>query len=298
MINKKIFIISLIFLSLLSLGLVSAYPSSSPDISIVLLNQDPDPVNQGDTVEIRFKIQNDGAESVENIEIEILPSYPFSLYSGELIRKIGKLRAAQTGADSVIVKYKLKIDEKAVEGDTEIELQILKEGKVWLSYISDDFMIDIDEQDIPDIRVYLRENTILKEKSKGSITLELANVDENDVKFLQLTLIPSDDYKLLSPSNYIYMGDIDADDTESQDFEIYVNKLDDNFVSIPVLLEYQDTNGEKYEKKIDLYFEVYTSRELSKYGLKKRNNKLLIVILIILGIVAYYFYKKKRKKHD
>ena len=199
MINKKIFFA--VFFILIFANFVSAL---APQISVTLLNQDPDPINQGEIVEVRFKIQNNGAETLEDIAVEILPQYPFSLYTGEAIRHIGKLRAAQTGADSVIVDYKLKVGGQAVEGDNEIELQILKDGNVWLSYTKDEFMIDVDEQDAPDIRVYLRENTILKENSKGTITLELANVGESDAKFLQLTLISTDDYKLLSSSNYIY----------------------------------------------------------------------------------------------
>ena len=74
-----------------------------------------------------------------------------------------------------------------------------------------------------------------------------------------------------------------------------LNNLDKNFVSIPILLEYQDINENKYTKEVSLSFDVYTSKELGKYGLKKRNNKVLVTILIILGIIAYYFYKKKKK---
>ncbi len=291
--KNKIILISIIFINLLFISVISALPA---DLSVTLLNQDPDPVNQGQVVEVRFQIQNNGAETVDNIMVEILPSYPFTLYSGETTRQIGKLRAAQSGADSVIVDYKLKVDEQAIEGDNEIELNILRDGDLWLSYTENEFMIDVDKQDAPDIKAYLRENTIVKEKSKGTVTLELANINESDAKFLQLTLIPTDDYLLLSPSNYVYIGDVDSDDTESQDFDIYVNKLEDNFVSIPVLLEYQDINGEQYTKQIDLGFNVYDSRELSKYGLRNKNNTFTIVVLIVLGILAYYFYRKKRKK--
>ena len=291
--KNKIILISIIFINLLFISVISALPA---DLSVTLLNQDPDPVNQGQVVEVRFQIQNNGAETVDNIMVEILPSYPFTLYGGEATRQIGKLRAAQSGADSVIVDYKLKVDEQAVEGDNEIELNILRDGDLWLSYTENEFMIDVDKQDAPDIKAYLRENTIVKEKSKGTVTLELANINESDAKFLQLTLIPTDDYLLLSPSNYVYIGDVDSDDTESQDFDIYVNKLEDNFVSIPVLLEYQDINGEQYTKQLDLGFNVYNSRELSKYGLRNKNNTFTIVVLIVLGILAYYFYRKKRKK--
>ena len=83
---------------------------------------------------------------------------------------------------------------------------------------------------------------------------------------------------------------------ESQEFEIFVEKPENNFVSIPVLLEYQDVNDEKYQKEFDLGFEIYTQKQLSKYDLKKRKNTRTIIIILAVALIAYYFYKKNKKK--
>ena len=174
---------ALFFVFLLSIALVSA----TADITVTLLNQDPDPVGQGNVVEARFKIENQESETLENVEIEILPKFPFSLYTGEAVTKIGKLRASQTGADAVIVDYKLKVDSAAVEGDNEIEL-LVRYGSDIYSYTNDEFMIDVSEYNIPELKVYLRESNILQSNSRGAITIEIANVDEADIKFLQLSL--------------------------------------------------------------------------------------------------------------
>ena len=286
---KKIFY--LFCLSLLLIGIVSA---AAPHIVATLLNQDPDPVEQGDVVELRFKIENDGEETSESVEAEILPKYPFSLYSGEAIKKIGKLRAGQTGADAVIVDYKLRVDEKAVEGDNEIEF-IVRAGTLEFSYTDNEFMVDINDYTTPDIRAYIKENTVLEKNSRGTITLEIANVDITDVKFLQLILLPSEDYQLLSSSNYVYIGDIDSDDTDSEDFEIFVKSPKDGGVSFPIRLEYQDSNENSYEKELHLKFNVYSSSELSKYGLKEANYWSIIIFLVILAIIIYFYRKKRRK---
>jgi hypothetical protein len=276
----------------LSLTLISA---DAPHITTTLLNQDPDPVGQGQTVEVRFKIENDGAQTLEDIEVEILPNYPFALYSGDAIRKLGKLRAGQTGADAIIVDYKLRVDSAAVEGDNEIEL-VVRSGRVEVSYTQDEFMIDIGEYNIPELKVYLRETDIVQPNSKGSITVEIANVDKADVKFLQLSLLPSEDYKLLSSSNYVYLGDVDSDDTESEDFDIFVQNVKGGEVNIPVLLQYKDVEEAEYEQEFEIIFSVYEQDELSKYGLNQRNYTLIVIVILILLVIGYIYWKKRKKR--
>ena len=280
-----------------SLVLVSAAsPSTAPQISVTLLNQDPDPVQQGDVVEVRFKVENLGGETTQDIILELLPSYPFTLYTGTEARNIGKLRAGQTGADAVIVDYKLKVDEKAVEGDNEIEMKIKSGGTVINSYTQDEFMIDVNEYTKPDLQVYIRDKTILLPNTKGTVTIEVANVDITDIKFLQFTLLPSEDYHLLSSSGYVYMGDVDSDDTESEEFEIFIGDVKDGVVDIPVKLVYQDSNENKFEEVRDLGFNVYSSGELSKYGLVQRSYTKYILILAVVAIIVWWIWKRRKKR--
>ena len=288
---RKIFL-SLFIVCFLSLAIISA---AAPHITVTLLNQDPDPVGRGEVVEVRFKIENDEFQSLYDVEVEILPSYPFTLYTGEAVRHIGKLRAGQTGADAIIVDYKLKVDKDAVEGDNEIEL-IVRTGKLDFSYTQDEFMIDVEEYDAPKIKPYLRDTDILQPNSKGTITIEIANIDEADIKFLQLNLLPSEDYKLLSSSDYVYLGDVDSDDTESEDFDIFVKEVKDGKVNIPILLQYEDVDEKEYREEFKITFDVYSSSELSKYSLKKRSYTATIIVIIILGIIGYFYWKKRKKR--
>jgi len=283
-----------IILCLVLVLFLTTISAAAPEIKITLLNQDPDPVAQGDVVEARFKIENQGSETYYDVEVEILPKYPFTIYSGEAIQNIGRLRAGQTGADAVILGYKLRVDEFAVEGENEIELEV-RTGDLGFSYTQDEFTIDVEEYDIPEIKAYIRETDILQSNSRGTITIEIANVDEADIKFLQLTLLPSTDYELLSSSDYVYLGDVDSDDTESEDFDIYLRNVK-NQATIPILLKYENTDEKEYEKEYELTLDVYDSRELSKYGLKETNYTLVVlVIIIILGVIGYLYLKKRKK---
>lgn len=289
-----IFLMSILLISF-SVNISAGSFSSAPHITVTLLNQDPDPVRQGDVVEARFKIENDGSETSDNVEVEILPKYPFTLYSGDAIRQLGKLRAGQTGSDAIIVDYKLKVDSLAEEGDNEIELQ-LKIGDVVYSYTNNEFLIDIESYTKPNLKTYIKENTIFAANTKGTVTVEVANVDITDVKFLQLTLLPNKDYNLLSSNNYVYLGDVDSDDTESEDFEIYVSNPKDGKIEIPIKLEYQDSNENKFSEERTLSFNVYPSKELSKYGLIKKNYTKYIILIIVIGIILWYIKKRKKRR--
>ncbi|MBD3247648.1 hypothetical protein GF378_03465 [Candidatus Pacearchaeota archaeon] len=266
-----------------------------PDVDVVLLNQDPDPVEQGDVVEVRFKVENTGTATLDDVELKLLPSYPFTIYSGTATRNIGKLKSSLTGADAAIIDYKLRVDKDAAEGENEIELEV-NTGTMTKTYDDGEFMIDIEQYNVPELNVYIKENNILQPNTKGTIAIEVANVDLGDVEFLQMTLLPSEDYKLLSSSDYVYIGNVDSDDTDSEDFEIYVKDVEDGEVSVPIKIEYQDSNEKEYEKTIDLKFSVYSSRDLKKYGLKETNYT-GIIILAILAIIVYFYWRRKNRKN-
>lgn len=285
-----------LLLVIVSSSLVSAVylPRVAPDIEVNLLSQDPDPVKAGDVVEVRFKIENNGTQTLDNVIIEILPEYPLGLYSGSLMKDLGRLQASQTGADSVIVDYKLRVDENAVEGDTEIDLKV-SVGDLEL-FIENSFFIDIEEHDQPKIRAYVRESSILEVGEKGTVVIEIANTDIGNARFVDLTLLPSDGYQILSRSNYVYLGDIDSDDTESEEFEIYITPDADQEILLPILINYQDTNEQEYQNEFNLKLRLFSSQELFQFGLKERNYSLFIFIFVILVSVILIFWYKIRKK--
>src|SRR3989338_11518034 len=68
--------------------------SASHDIVVRLISQEPDPVRPGEFVDVRFKLDNNGTGMAENVQVEILPEFPFSLYSGD--RKSTRLNSSHS----------------------------------------------------------------------------------------------------------------------------------------------------------------------------------------------------------
>lgn len=295
---KKLFCLIIASILLVNFSIIASAATAVggvPDVDVVLLNQDPDPVEQGDVVEIRFKVENTGTATLDDVELKILPNYPFTIYSGTASRNIGKLKSSLTGADAAIIDYKLRVDKDAAEGENEIELEV-NTGTMTKTYDDGEFMIDVEQYNVPELNIYIKDNNILQSNTKGTLAIEVANVDLGDVEFLQMTLLPSEDYKLLSPSNYVYLGNVDSDDTDSEDFDLYVKDVEDGEVSVPVKIEYQDSNEKDYEKTVDLKFNVYSSGELRRYGLKETSYTGIIVVAI-LALLAYFYWKRKNRKN-
>jgi len=399
----------LIIFSLLCIN-TTAY-TAAPKIKVTLLNQDPDPVEPGQVVEVRFKVENVRGATTEDLEIQAIPQYPLSLYGDTAVKNLGMMRGVQRGSDAVIVDYKFKVDEKASEGETEIEIKYSQYGEdAWVVYNDDEFMIDvqthdailsiidvgltkdevspgdstvvslkiknnadsllkdikvnldIDSDDLPfaplgmtseksfyqldadeiiemdftlgvlasagsqlykiplnitytdeqgtmysrddvigvkvgsepEIIAYIEETDILNSGMRGKFTVELANSGVTDIKFVKLEIGKSDKYELLS-NNLIYLGDIDSDDTETEEFEVYVEDTDDDNIIVPISIEYKDANNRPYTKSFELPIKLYTGKEIKQMGLKPASSW-PIFFVIILFVVGFFVYRKWVKK--
>ena len=396
---------------LLGSSVIAVQYSDAPRLKVTLLSQSPDPAAPGEVVTVKFKIENEGKETSDDAIISIKANYPFSLYEDKAEKNIGKLRTDTTGADAVIVEYKLKVDETAVQQDTEVELEILL-GGAGVAFTKDNFLVHIRTQDpvlditsigvtpdsvppggtaelkitvknladsllkdikftlnfkdssfplapyqtssqrrvpqlqpnnqlpltftviaspdatpglykipvnvtyndekgnsylysdvvailvgdTPSVKAYVKKSTIQQAGEQGVVTLEIANAGATDVKFLELALLPTEEYELLSTSNYIYVGDVDSDDTESEEFSLYVKSSVDDLV-LPVVLKYADANNKPFQQRFDLRLHLYSSWDLRTFGVIESNYGWIVVLLLILGGGYWYYtryYKKKK----
>lgn len=410
---KKIILIFLLTVTLLVLFMQSIHAINTPEsprVNVTLISQTPDPVEPGQIVTIKFKIQNEGKETSNNAIVRILPQSPFTLYNDNAEKNIGKLRASTTGADAVIVEFKLKVNENAVEEETELELEVqLGDGKV--QYTDNEFTIDIQTQDAvldiksitfeptqikpgetgrisitvrnladsllkdikikldltsatlplapyqssseriipqlesnfqdtllydviatpdatpglhkvpinityfdednkqyrindilavqigdqPKIRAFLRKTSSLEAGSNAKVTISLANAGSSDLKFVELNLLPSDSYELLGASRYFYIGDVDADDTESEELELYIHQ-DQPTLTIPLKVDFLDANNRPFVQEFTLELPLFETSELQKYGVIQNSSTLFIITLLIIGGVGFYIYHRYRKK--
>ena len=117
---------------LLSATFVLAQSESSV-VKLTLLNQDPNPARAGDTVDLRFKVENTGGEAVKNLDIELMQGYPFTVVSGSALKNLENIEAYSTGKNYVTAEYTVKVDKDAIQGQRELQLRYRYSGNVWIT---------------------------------------------------------------------------------------------------------------------------------------------------------------------
>jgi len=139
---KKISYFAIVFAMFLivGIGISHAVETTSPNVQVSLLNQDPSPASAGDIVNIRLKVENTGGGTANNVQVEMQNAYPFSVVDKSALQELGALYGYQTDKNYVTLEYKVKIDKDVVNGQHDLKLRYKYEGYEW---ITSTFNIDV-----------------------------------------------------------------------------------------------------------------------------------------------------------
>ena len=146
------------------------------NLAYYMVNQQPDPAAPGDVVEVRWKLENQGSVSLNNVTVELILEYPFSIYPGyKKVQTFGSISPLQRGENSVMVYYKLLVDRTAAAGDYKIKVRYMPDipskGYAWSTQTFT-------------LRVQERESVI----SIENITTEPSDIAPGGKSVLKLTL--------------------------------------------------------------------------------------------------------------
>jgi hypothetical protein len=147
----------------------------------------------------------------------------------------------------------------------------------------------------PNVMVNLDDKSVYQSNSKGDVSIGVYNTGVSSVKFASLELKETQDYEILS-NPIIYLGNIDSDDYETADFNIYTNKEDPGLL---FELRYKDEFNKEYIKSGELSLNTYSSEEAKRYGfVQGKNNSWVFLVILVLAIGGWFWFKKyKKKKH-
>ncbi len=261
------------------------------EIRVTMLNQDPDPVNAGDVVKVRFMVENTGEKTPDDVIISVVEDTPFTVYDKVNERNLGKMNGFTRKSDAPVIDFRLLVDETANDGENELNLRIKVGGTEVIT--KELYYVDVQNKEI-NLKTFIRDSTLITASNKGVVSIGIANAGSYDIKFLGMTLMPSDDYRLLSKSSYSYIRNLDPDDTESEDIEIYVPKNIET-VNIPLKLNYE-INEVSYEQEETLTLNLLTASEAKKIGLIKSNTGLVITFVVLALALLYIIWRKFIRK--
>src|SRR3989338_11190521 len=255
-IKKYFLLIAVVLLAGIAFAAVNTqYMGKAPDLRVSISIQDPDPVEPGKEVEVSFKIENNGT-TANSVVFEILPEYPFSLVPGETASKaIGTIGTSQNSRQSVIVRFKLKVAQDAIDGNHEIKVRYKSEGfDSWT--IIENLNIKVQSRDaIIGVEKFSAEPSVVAPGSKAKLTIVLRNYATSLLKDIKVVLElgkSGDEVTPFSPvgsTNEKVLAYLEPESSEPMEFELIA---DPDAVSksykIPISIKYSDALGRNFSK--------------------------------------------------
>jgi hypothetical protein len=145
----------------------------------------------------------------------------------------------------------------------------------------------------------IEDSEVVMRGSKGRVVISISNVGVEEVKFVTLTLLEGEGYEIISSPN-VYLGNIDSDDFENAQYDMYASSKED-FLPLKATLNYKDALNNPYTQNITLALPLYSASQAKRFGLLQGGNPLasyisfvVVILTTIFGAVVYYFLVKRK----
>lgn len=241
---KKIILILL----LLSIQLGYALETDNAFIQINMLNQDPDPANPGDYLELRFKVTKYGNNVIDDLTFELDPKYPF--YFDEIdtpIKSVGKWGGFSEQDEFYTLYYKIKVDKNALEGTYDLDLYNYEGNQN--SKVKSTYEIRIGENQDPNLvlgKVTSTPIKLLSDTTQNRINLEILNIGNNKAQQVLTELILPEGFESsYSFSTQDNLGNIESNSQKTSIFYLDIKdtvKPGQNQATLKVSYKKQDSN--------------------------------------------------------
>jgi hypothetical protein len=176
-------------------------------LKVNLVNQNPLNADPGSYVDLTFKVENNGTDSSQNTTLELVPQYPFYLDPGvSPVVSLGTVNGLQSGNNALFLKYHVRVDSNAVNGNNEIKLK-QSEG-TGTSYLFDTFNVSVSNP-----------RTDFEVIAQDSSTLAIANTGSNVASAVIVSIPQQQNFSVSGASSNI-IGSLNAGDYTLAAFQI------------------------------------------------------------------------------
>ncbi len=255
--KKTIFPVLMILVLTVYTPAVNAALAGSTVLSVSLANYDPNPAIAGSTVEVRIGIENIGGTTTSDLMLEVVPSYPFELVSGEnAVQDVGIVQGyqADSTANIKIVKYTMQINKDAPAGSYELKVKYYEQGSTDVTTKS--LYLDVKSRENAEV-IYIDKTTLVPGK-QSSLKFTINNVGNAPLRDLTFNWENSDNIILpVGSDNTKYIKYIDIGSSSNLEYQVMADtNANPGLYKLNLYLTYRDTiNGT--EKKITTFAGVY-----------------------------------------
>ncbi len=282
--KKTISLIFVIFLTIIFTNNVSAEGICELDVN--LANQDPYPALPGDYVEVLFQVSTVTEDCKDGAIIDLILDYPFSLDDGASTRVIEFDTYVREDYDSSWNSiYKIRVDKDALDGDYPVELRY-REGN---SLSKDDYFYEIFNITVEDVTTDFEVHIDNYKIADKTFVLEVLNTGDQDIKALTVE-IPKQKNIIVKASNKNIVGDLDANEYTTADFEAVPLEGE-----IKVNLYYTDSINERRMIEKTVFYDPSYFVD-SKDNIKPNKTGTYVTVFIILLLIVLFFIRRHKHK--
>jgi len=214
---------------------------SGTDITISLINQDPDPAIAGSIVEIRLGTENLGGVAANNLVLELAPTYPFSLVPGEsAAQDLGTLGQYQQSSDMKIVKYRLNVDKDVIAGTYDLDMIYYPKGQKDQLRVEKTVSIEVQNSENAEV-IYIDKSVVIPGK-ESALKFTINNVGNAPLRDLSFKWVNSD--KIILPvgsDNTKYIKYIDIGESAELEYKVIADtNADPGLYTMDLYLTYTD----------------------------------------------------------
>ncbi len=276
-----------------------------PILSIEEVIIGKDPAAPGEEVPIEIKLKNLADSALKDVNVK-LNFIEFS--QGATGVTVTELPISPKGSgDEKTIKIMEGGDEKSVEFNLIIEpdaestvyklpVTITYNDMQGINYTKNTIISMVVGSE-PDLAVTIDSSTANMAGKVGEITVKFVNKGFSEIKFLYVTLEKNGGFEIISPSE-VYLGNVDSDDYESADYDVYVNPNAQGEITFPLTIEYKDANNNHYTKNLNLKTRIYSGREAKMFGIVEGGSATGIIIMIVIVVGGIFGYRKWKKRKN
>ncbi|MCX8202475.1 MAG: hypothetical protein N3G74_01565 [Candidatus Micrarchaeota archaeon] len=251
---------------------------------------------------VTLELENIAGASLKDITVKLDLSgqdVPFVPVNETTEKRIPLIEAGKKTA----VSFSIKSMADATAKSYKIPVTMTYYDMLGKSY-SKSTIISLDVNTEPALLALHDQTTIVRNNAKSTIPISIINRGESKIAFTTVYFLTDGnaEYTLLSPAVY-YIGDINSDDSEVAEFELYINTTDKK-INLPIKIVYKDAIGNVYEQKESVEVNVFSKEDALKYGYDKVTATDPIILIAAAFVFLYLVYKfvlprfRKKKKTE
>lgn len=225
---------------------------SANGLNVILANQNPDPVLNGNFVYLNFKVSNFGTEEISNTELRFIDNEYFKVASGnsnveDLGTLSGRSGVYESSGNVIYAKFKVKVSEDAPLGlnTVSVELDSSTGGAVY------DFEVLVKDAS-PRVEITSLNIDDFGAGDSSVLSMNLMNAEKFDLSDISLSLgldeVEGDVFSIKSKTNEEFISTLKAGEETKVSFELVASpNAESKPYLIPVKVSFKDSLGGDYE---------------------------------------------------